>query len=338
MGRAKRGSEWLPFLRALAILQRLMEGAATNQELIQAVLEKVGSDAYPAAPAARQVAFKRDRKKLREILGVKWDFVQQKYVLKDAGGWLSLRLPEEALRALMVLSVTFSGQVGEHAGLDTLFNFLLQRLPDDQRRRFEHLDSGITFEIFQQIDPNGIPRRVWEMVHRAVSHHRQLEFRYLSPRYEDGIARRFRVAPLRIVFQWGHWYLFAYVLKREGEERFLGAEYSRFRVFYIQDDEVLKVLPTVVSVAHRRPPRYEVHYRLLPPLGRGAISRHFDEMTVTPLENGSVEVRGVTDDLFKAERILLGYGQYCVVLGGPELKRRIQAAVRGMMENLLAEE
>lgn len=325
-------------MRALAILQRLMEGPASGQELMEAVLAKVGPDAYPVSSAARQAAFKRDRKKLREMLGVKWDFVRQKYVLKDAGDWLSLRLPEEALRALMVLSVTFSGQVGEHAGLDTLFKFLLQRLPDDQRRRFEHLDSGITFEIFQQIDPNGIPKRVWEMVHCAVSHHRQLEFRYLSPRYEDGIARRFRVAPLRIVFQWGHWYLFAYVLQREGEERFLGAEYSRFRVFYIQDDEVLKVLPTVVSVAHRRPPRYEVHYRLLPPLGRGAISRHFEEMHITPLEDGSVEVRGVTDDLFEAERILLGYGQYCVVLGGPELKQRITTAVQGMMRNLQAGE
>lgn len=334
----KRNSEWLTFMRALAILQRLMEGPASGQELMEAVLAKVGPDAYPVSSAARQAAFKRDRKKLREMLGVKWDFVRQKYVLKDAGDWLSLRLPEEALRALMVLSVTFSGQVGEHAGLDTLFKFLLQRLPDDQRRRFEHLDSGITFEIFQQIDPNGIPKRVWEMVHCAVSHHRQLEFRYLSPRYEDGIARRFRVAPLRIVFQWGHWYLFAYVLQREGEERFLGAEYSRFRVFYIQDDEVLKVLPTVVSVAHRRPPRYEVHYRLLPPLGRGAISRHFEEMHITPLEDGSVEVRGVTDDLFEAERILLGYGQYCVVLGGPELKQRITTAVQGMMRNLQAGE
>lgn len=334
---ATRGSEWLPFLRALSILQRLLEGPASNQELIQAVLNSVGAEAYPAAPAARQAAFKRDRRKLREILGVEWEFRQQKYFLKDSGPWLSLRLPEEALRALTVLNVTFAGQLGEHAGLDALIKYLLWRLPEDQRRRLESLESGITFEIFQQVDPNGVPKRVWEMVQRAIRSHRQLEFHYLSPRYEDGRARRFRVAPLRMVYQWGHWYLFAYVLQRE-EEYLQGPDYSRFRLFYIQDDQRLKVLPTVVSVSHRRPPRYEVHYRLLPPLGRGAISRHFDEMTITPLEDGCVEVRGVTDDLFEAERILLGYGQYCVVLGGAELKRRITAAVSGMMENLLAEE
>lgn len=61
-------------------------------------------------------------------------------------------------------------------------------------------------------------------------------------------------------------------------------------------------------------------------------------MHITPLEDGSVEVRGVTDDLFEAERILLGYGQYCVVLGGPELKQRITTAVQGMMRNLQAGE
>lgn len=338
MRRGKRSSEWLPFLRALAILQRLLEGPASGQELIEAVLNNVAPDAYPQAPTARQAAFKRDRQKLRLFLRVEWEFAQQKYILKDSGPWLKLRLPEEALRILVTLSTTFTGPLGEHAGWNVFLDWLLERLPEDQRRRLESPDNGITFEIFQQVDPNGIPKRVWETVQRAVRQQQQLEFHYLSPRYEDRQAKRFRVAPLRMVYQWGHWYLFAYVLQREGENPPLGSDYSRFRLFYIQDDEVLKVLPTKVSVAHRRPPRYEVHYRLLPPLGYGAISQHFEEMTITPQEDGSVEVRGVTDDLFAAERILLGYGQYCVVLGGPELKSRITTAVRGMMKNLPAEE
>lgn len=335
----RRGSEWLVFVRALAILQRLLAGPATGQELIQTVLEKVGPDAYPVSSAARQAAFKRDRRKLREILGAEVEFLGQKYVLKNAGPWLSLTLPEEALRALALLEVTFAGQAGEHAEVDALLEFLLQRLPEEQRRRLERLDSGITFEIFQQVDSNGISQRVWETVQRAIQSNRQLEFCYRSPRYSDGQPRRFRVAPLRLVYQWGHWYLFAYVLSREGRELELtGADYSRFRLFYIQDDEALKVLPSVVSVSHRRPPRHEVHYRLLPPLGRGVISRHFDEMRITSLEDGGVEVHGVTDDLFEAERILLGYGQYCVVLGGPALRQRITAAVQGMMRNLQAGE
>jgi len=333
-----RGSERLALLRALAILKRLLEGPATNEQLIEAVLQSVGAEAYPPAAGARQAAFKRDRQRLRRELGVRWEFVNQEYVLKDAGPYFSLALPEEALRALAILTVTFSGQSGEHGGVDALLRFLLDRLPEEQRRRLEGMDAGVSFEIFQQVDPNGIPQRVWETVQRAVRSRRELSFRYRSPRYRGEQAFLFRVAPLRIVYQWGHWYLFAYVLRRDPPLQFQGEDYRRFRLFYIQDDDDLRVLPSMVSVLHRRPPRYEVHYRLLPPLGRGVVSRHFDEMEVTTLEDGSVEVRGVTDDLFEAERILLGYGQYCVALGGPELKRRIQEAVRGMTKNLASDE
>ncbi|MGC8855812.1 MAG: helix-turn-helix transcriptional regulator [Anaerolineae bacterium] len=335
---AKRGSEWQALLRTLAICKRLMAGPATGKEMIQSVLEQVGAEAYPSAPAARQAAFKRDRQRLRHLLGVEWDFLDQKYILKNAGPYFSFSISPQALRALALLSVTFAGQSGAHTEITPLLDFLAQHLPEEQRRRLETLDSGITFEIFQQVDPNGIPRRVWEKVQRATQSKRELEFRYLSPRYTDGRPRCFRVAPLRMVYQWGHWYLFAYVLQREEMHLQSDEEYSRFRLFYIQDDEVLKVLPSVIGRVYRQPPRYEVHYHLLPPLSRGVISQHFEEMRITPLENGRVEVRGVTDDLFEAERILLGYGQYCVVLGGPELKKRIEAAVRGMMENLLAGE
>jgi len=56
------------------------------------------------------------------------------------------------------------------------------------------------------------------------------------------------------------------------------------------------------------------------------------------LEGGVVEVRGSTQDLLHAERVLLSYGQYCVVLGGPELLARMREAVEGMYRNLSAGE
>jgi len=101
---SKRRSEWLAILRALAILKRLQEGPATNEQLIEAVLQTVGADAYPPAAGAQQAAFKRDRQRLRRELGVRWEFVDQQYVLKDAGPYFSLSLPEEALRALAILT------------------------------------------------------------------------------------------------------------------------------------------------------------------------------------------------------------------------------------------
>ncbi|MCX6068419.1 MAG: WYL domain-containing protein, partial [Chloroflexi bacterium] len=80
-------------------------------------------------------------------------------------------------------------------------------------------------------------------------------------------------------------------------------------------------------------PRYQVHYRLLPPLSRGVISQHFDEMQVKSLPDGSVDVTGSCDDDWEAWRTLLSYGQYCVVLGGDEVLDWMRRTVQGMRKN-----
>lgn len=299
-----------------------------------AVEEALGEESYGRTPRARQAAFKRDRQRLSRSLGVEWEFSQGKYLLKNAGPYFSWALPDEALSGLAALALAISGSSLEQGGIGELLQVIAQRLPPEQQCRLEKLDSEVMFDLFQRVDDNPIPPKVWDVVRRAVRTKRQLSFNYSSPRYGDGQPRRFKVAPVRIVYQRGHWYLKAYPLERQVGGVSLEHGYRRFRLAYIQDDEVLAVLPTVIGIPHRRPPRYEVHYRLLPPLGRGTISRHFEEMEVTPLGDGCVEVRGVTDDLFEAERILLSYGQYCKVLGGVELKRRVEKAIRGMVANL----
>lgn len=111
---AKRGNEWVSFLRVLAILKRLMEGPATNEELIQFVLDTVGADAYPSVPSARQAAFKHDRANLKKRLGVDhvWDSKTNSYVLNDAGPYGRVRLSPPMLRALAILSRQYSGCIG----------------------------------------------------------------------------------------------------------------------------------------------------------------------------------------------------------------------------------
>ncbi len=328
MPRGNRESEWLVLSRCLAILSRLRQGAASGEDLMQAVEAELPG-AYPPSLSARREAFKRDRQKLREFLRVDLTYANGKYELKDLGPFFSVQLSPESLEAMMTLMVTFEGDV-DHAYVRHFLEEVARLLPPEQRISLENPDSIVSYDILQHVDPNHIPRRVWETVRRAKRTRRELEFNYLSPRYRDGQPRRFRVAPLRIKFQWGHFYLLGYVLS----ERVLEDPYRRFRLGYIQDDEALRVLPNVIGRPFRRPPRYEVHYRLLEHLGRGAVSRHFDEMQITHLEDGSLEVRAVTDDLFAAERILLSYGQYCVVLGGPELVARIRRAIEGMHRNL----
>ncbi len=327
MARGKRESEWAVLQRCLAILQRLREGTADKGELIQAV-EKIRPNSYPASPIARQEAFKRDLHKLRAFLNVEIRYKQGKYELVSAGPFFSLTLSPESLKAMMTLALTFD-ESSDRANIREFLQEISGFLVEEQRISLKKPTSIVNYNILQRIDPNHIPERVWKTVKRAIESRRELEFNYLSPRYQDG-PKRFRIAPLRIDYQWGHLYLFGYVLSSE----MVMEEYRRFRIGYIQDDEYLKVLPTMIKRLFRQPPRYEVHYRLLPPLSRGNVSQHFAEMQTTPLEDGSIEIWGVTDDLFNAERILLSYGQYCIVLGGQELQKRIRQAIEGMYQNL----
>ena len=83
----------------------------------------------------------------------------------------------------------------------------------------------------------------------------------------------------------------------------------------------------------RAPPRILVKYLLKPEIGRGAVSHHFAETEITPYEDGSAEVRGYTDDVWDAVRLLLSYGEGCIVLGGEEVLREVRRRVWGMAQN-----
>lgn len=335
--RGIRNSEWLALRRCLGILGRLLQGAARGEELLDAARQAAGPDAYSPSDSAREKAFKRDRQRLREMLGVEFHYDARSglYVLDNPGPFGALSLSEAGLRALALLSETFAGETGKQSEVQVLLDELINRLPEQARRRLERQSLPLTFEIFQDVDPDGISERVWNAVQRAIREHRKLTFHYLSPSYEDRRPRFFEIAPYRILYQWGHWYLRGWNLSRSSQKELFdpGEEYLRFRLTYILDDEKLVVCPTVLPQSGRRIPRYLVHYRLLPPLSRGAVSRHFDEMTVQPLPDGSVEVRGYTEDDWEAARLLLAYGEYCIVLGGDEVYRRVRRAVDGMAKN-----
>lgn len=331
-----RSSDWRAFRRCLVILQRLLRGPASSQTLIDYVLEVEGQDAYSSSPSAREKAFKRDRESLRQRLGVEFNYspTTHLYTLTDPGDFFRLDFSEADLRALALLSETFAGQVGEHSEIQGFLDNLVMRLPSESRRHLEGASLPVNLELFQQVDSNGISARVWKAVWRAVKEKRRLCFHYISPAYSDGLKRYQEVLPYRIQYQWGHWYLRAYRLLRRdvnGEVNRQGA-HLRFRLSYIQNDEMLEVLPSLVGNPPK-PPRYLVHYRILPPISRGMISRHFADMTVEPLPDGSVNVTGYVDDEWEAGRILLSYGEYCVVLGGDEVKAWMDKTIRGIKKN-----
>jgi hypothetical protein len=318
-------------------LQQLSRGPATAKELIVAVLETVGSDAYPDSDTARESAFKHDRENLRNRLGADFIYDQRtrQYSLNDPGPFGQIHLSEDGLRGLALLSRDFGNGVGLQASIRALLNEIMPRLSPEARRRLESQPEGISLDLRQDVDQGVIPLRVWESVQRATEKHRKLSFHYVSPRYENGQPVFYEVAPQKLLYQEGHWYLRAWSLSRreaQGDERREPA-YLRFRLNYILDDEGLHILPTVLPAPFRRPPRIPVHYLLKPEIGRGEISHHFDEIQITRHPDGSAEVRGSTDDVWEAARILLGYGEGCIVLGGEELVKEMLCRVRGMASN-----
>lgn len=328
----KHGTEWRSFLRAAAILKRLMEGPATHEELIRSVLDTVGADSYPSAPSARKHAFKHDRDNLRKRLRVDYVFdpKTQLYILNDAGPFGRVSLSPPMLRALCILSRQYDNAVGELAGVRDLVQQIIGWLPLETRLQIEAVSEELSLDFEQDVDRSVIPKRVEETIRRALAQHRKLTFNYLSPRRNDRKPVYHELAPYHLRFQDGHWYLRGYSLNTGlyGDTPFL-----RFRLSYILDDEKLRVSPTKVETRHRQPPRFLVHYWLAPEIGRGEISHRFPEMQITRSDDGSAEVRAVTDDVWDAARTLLAYGEACIVLGGNDLRREMERRVKQMAKN-----
>lgn len=332
-----RGSEWLPLQRSIAILRRLLLGPATGEELIGAVIGQLGADAYPPGTEAAKAAFKHDRERLRNQLEARfhYDPVEMVYCLDDAGPFGRLELSPASLKTLALLSQAFLGEIGERAEVQALLEELFQRLSPEDLRKLESFSPAIELDGLRTVDAGPVDGEVWEAVLRAVREHRKLSFEYLSPQQNDRLPRYHEVAPYRIRFQDGHWYLHAYDLyvRNPYGYEMRDAGYRRFRLHYILPGERLVVWPTVLPAGLRKAPRYTLHYRLLPALGRGSVSRRFDDMRTETNPDGSVDVWGTTEDAWQAARTLLGYGENCLVLGGEEVLRLVKKAVQGMARN-----
>jgi hypothetical protein len=331
-----RSSEWLSLRRCLAIVQRLLMGPASPSEILDYVIKLIGDDCYAVSSSRKEKAFKHDRESIRQRLRVDfyYDPSTNKYILLDPGPFFSVNLSQSNTTALALLSETFGGQIGEHSEIQGLIDQLIARLPLEKRRQIENPHLPINIELFQDVDPSGISESVWNTLWRAVKEHRKIRFNYISPRYTDGRKVLHEVAPYRIQYQQGHWYLRAYRDYRKDADGQIDRQgaHLRYRLSYIQTDDQLEILPTLFGSLPKLP-KYLVHYRLLHPLSQGAISSHFDDMTIKRLDDGSIEVIGYTNDAWEAGRVLLSYGEFCIVLGGDEVRAWILRTVGGMVNN-----
>ena len=334
--RGDRNTSWLVVQRGLAIIRRLMRGSATKADLLAAVNEALGPDAYSDASSAAERALKNDRALLKEKLGVDivYDRHEGVYHLESLGDTPWLDLTDDDLAAIALIYNTFQGANPEaeriRAFLDRIAGLLpLERLSQVQRQR-----PVLTIEL-HEFDAGPIPDRVIRVAQRAITEHRRLAFNYRAAAQEDRQPRYHEVEPYGIVLRDGHYYLESFDLFSRGAQhgQITQGRHRPFRLQAILDDDRLAVLPEHLPPGRRPQKRYPLRYRLAPAAVGHGVSRRFTDMQITLLPDGGAEIAATTTDPWDAVRTLLAYGDSCVVLGGDEvlslMRKRVAAMAKG---------
>ncbi len=333
MSRGRRESQWLVMQRCLALVQRAQRGPASRDELIQAVLARVGPDAYGETEGkALHRRLENDLGRVREHLLVDLYFDRRTdgYVIRDLWQPL-LDLPDEDLETIAWLEETFDLGSPKHDEVHALLGRLRFYLPLERRATIERCRTALAVDLRQR-DEDRIPPVVWDKLTKALLEQRQVELLYLSPRYEDGEPRRHIVDPHDCYFDTtrGHYYLRAYCRRVKGtDDRVKANHYVTYRLGRIQQ---VTVLPRKLSPVPPAARRYAVEYELAPEVARLGVTRHrwIKIAEVEQRPDGSAVVRGETESLFWATRGLLHYGAKCRVLGGPKMVWEMRKIVAQM--------
>ena len=323
----------LPLLRSLTLLRHLQSGPQDRETLADFVRIDCDPEAYlEPNQNANKKCFENDIKRLRE-LGVELDYYDGHYRLLTYGDFNPVGLSQAALNSLAFLGETFGPGAPQHEAIQSLLHTIADWLPAEQRDslplRRHRLRLDLRRRDDDQIDPG-----VHGAIDRALSQHRPLRFAYLSPGQADGVPRVHTIQPWELFYDTvrHHLYLDGYRVLVTGP---LGdwdkPTWQRYRLGRILV-EGIEVLPDKFAPIPPKRPRYQLEYWLAPEIARlGEISRHFDELTVgKPDGEGWVPVTATTADLFRAVRLLLGYGPNCRVTGGSEARQEMVALVAAL--------
>jgi predicted DNA-binding transcriptional regulator YafY len=330
----KRESQWMVMRRCLAILRRVQRGPARRDELVCAVLDQEGADAYGGAEGkALSRRLENDLRRIREGLMIDLYYDRQVggYVLVDA--WLPLLdLPDEDLETIAWLEQIFDHDSPQHDEVHALLGRLRSFLSPERRGEIERSRTALVVDLGQR-DEDRIAPLVWENLTSALGR-RRVELTYLSPQQPDGAPRRHVVDPYERFFDTvrGHYYLRGWCHYTDGP---LGRRDQR-RYFYYRLGRIadVRILPDVLPPIPPAAPRYAVAYELAPRVARLGVTRHRDiEIAeIQRREDGRALVHGETQNLFWTVRTLLHYGPNCRVLGGPELLREMRQVVHKMAD------
>jgi hypothetical protein len=330
-------AHWFVLARCLVLLRRIQRGPAKKRTLMTHVQQVLGEEAYGDLSSKSATSrFENDKTRLRVRLGIDLAYSREAsgYIIRGTERPL-LDIADEHLQTLAFLADTFQPGSPHAPQVQALIETLIRWLGPERRRLYERL-RGIAPDLELRLrDSDEIAPDVWAAVQEAYNAKQQLQFDYISSRYEDGLPRQNIVEPWGFYFDTarGHYYLRGYCLWRGGpggvsEPR----AYRHYRLGRIQAGSA-QVLPTKLPPLPRASRRYEVVYELSPEIARLGVSRQpglVGEQQATPAEAGWTRVTGKTEDLFLLSRNLLYYGANCRVLGGPELLQEMRQLVQGL--------
>ncbi|MCX6031808.1 MAG: WYL domain-containing protein [Chloroflexi bacterium] len=332
IARGDRNPSWLVVQRGLAIICRLMRGPATKANLLAAVNDALGPDAYSDSASAAERALKNDRALLKEKLGIEiiYDRRAGVYRLESLGDAPWLDLTDDELAAIATIYQTFAGGGPEAERVQAFLDHIAGLLPVERLSAIRR--PALSIEL-REVDERPVVPRVLETVQRAAQERRRLGFRYQST--ADEMIRYHEVEPYGVLFRRGHYYLEAFDLfsRSAGQDAVTHGRVARFRLQGIADDELLRALPERLPPGRRPQKRYALRYRLAPPAIRHGVSRHFADMTVERLPDGAALIQATVTDPWDAVYTLLSYGENCTVLGGDEVLSLMRKRVAGMAKN-----
>jgi predicted DNA-binding transcriptional regulator YafY len=335
MSPARENPVWVA-RRRWVLLRRLLRGPASREELIQCVLDELDAEAYGGARGrALEKRFEGDKRRLAEVYGLRLRYRRSSAAYEiEACDEALLDLCDDDLFTLAFLHETFGPDAPQSERVQRLLQRLRGLLPDERRAAVESQRLALRVQWGQR-DQDVIPADVETALARAITQRRLVCFDYLSPGHADGLARRHTVEPWERYFDStrGHHYLRGYCRRISGPPG--GAPAGRYLRYRLGRIRHVELLPEKLPPQPPPTPRYDVVYRLSASIARrGDVSRQsgIEMLCSEPQPDGSIIVRGRSDDVWWAMQALLHYGASCEVLGGAEAREQMRQFVREMAQ------
>ena len=239
-----------------------------------------------------------------------------------------LLLSTREAKALVIGARLLAGQASTdiaNAAEDSVAK-ILAVMGDDARRELRELDDVLDLAMSPQPrEPLDVGDARVRALWRAILERRLTTLRYFGRNRGQQTVRK--VEPLRLGYTNGAWYLTAYCRDRQAERSFRLDRIERLDV----ESETFRARPT--TPIHERP-AVDVIVRFRGDISRWVRERQHWSVVFEETINDELLVRYRPGDLYEIAPWLLGWGTAAEVIAPRELRDRLRAEARGLIDML----